>query len=136
MNAQKLIPHLRRHPLLFAYLFGSQGKGNVHPHSDIDIAAFVSPKLSPARRNDLRLTLASDLMEGLGRNDLDLVILNDAPPFLAFQAIQPGVVLFSRDELARTRYEARTMSLYFDRLHYFKKSADAMIARVAKKGLR
>jgi len=75
-------------------------------------------------------------MDGLGRNDLDLVVLNDATPFLAFQAIQPGVVLFSRDELARTRYEARTMALYFDRLHYFKKSADAMIARVSKKGLR
>ena len=136
MNTQKLIPLLQRHPLLFAYLFGSQGKGNIHPRSDIDIAAFFPPKFSKARRDDLRVRLASDIMDGLGRNDLDLVVLNDAPPFLAFQAIQPGVVLFSRDELARTRYEARTMSLYFDRLHYFKKSADAMIARVSKKGLR
>lgn len=134
MNTKKLIPLLQKHPLLFAYLFGSHGKGNAGPRSDVDIAAFFSPKLSKVRRDALRLSLASDLMDGLGRNDLDLVVLNDATPFLAFQAIQPGVVLFSRDELARTRYEARTMSLYFDRLHYFNKSADAMIARVAKKG--
>ncbi|MBK8869756.1 MAG: nucleotidyltransferase domain-containing protein [Elusimicrobia bacterium] len=136
MDAQKLIPLLQRHHLLFAYLFGSQAKGTVTARSDVDIAAFFSPKLSPHRRDVLRLKLAADLMGGLGRNDLDLVVLNEAPPFLAFQAIQPGVVIFSRDELARTRFEARTMSLYFDRLHYFNKSADAMFARVAKTGLR
>jgi predicted nucleotidyltransferase len=136
MDYRKLTPILKRHPLLFAYLFGSQAKGGVTSRSDVDVAAYVSPNVSASRRSDVRLSLSSELMRVLRRDDLDLVILNEAPPFLAFQAIQPGVVLFSRDELARTRFETRTMSRYFDRLHYFKKSADAMISRVARKGLR
>lgn len=126
----------RRHPILFAYLFGSQAKGRVSISSDVDIAAFLSPDLSSAQQGDLRLSLASDLTSALKRDDLDLVILNSAPPFLAFQAIHPGVLLYSRDELARTRFEARTLSMYFDRLHSFQKSADAMIRRVAQRGLR
>lgn len=136
MNKKSLRSVFRRHPILFAYLFGSQAKGRVAASSDVDIAAFLSPDLSPAERGDLRMSLASDLMGALKRDDLDLVILNGAPPFLAFQAIQPGVLLYSRDDLARTRFEARTLSLYFDRLHSFQKSADTMIRQVAHRGLR
>lgn len=136
METARLTPVLRRHPLLFAYLFGSQAKGTTSSRSDVDIAAFYSPKISADKRNALRFSLASDLMGALHRDDLDLVVLNEAPPFLAFQAIHPGKVIFSRDELARTRFEARTLSLYFDRLHYFQKSADTMLKRVARKGLR
>lgn len=136
MKIKRLAPCLKRSPLLFAYLFGSQAKGGTTPRSDVDIAAYFPPSLSKARQSELRLSLTSELMSVLKRDDLDLIVLNEAPPFLAFQAIQPGVVLFSRDELARTRFEARTMSLYFDRIHYFKKSADAMISRLARKGLQ
>lgn len=136
MKIAGVAPVLRRHPLLFAYLFGSQAKGRASSRSDVDIAAYFSPKISADRRSALRMSLASDLMGALRRDDLDLVILNEAPPFLAFHAIRPGKVIFSRDELARTRFEARTMSLYFDRLHYFQKSADTMIERVARKGLQ
>jgi predicted nucleotidyltransferase len=136
METVGLTPIFCRHPLLFAYLFGSQAKGRASSRSDVDIAAYFSPKISADRRSALRMSLASDLMGALRRDDLDLVLLNEAPPFLAFQAIRPGKVIFSRNELARTRFEARTMSLYFDRLYYFQKSADTMIRRVARQGLQ
>lgn len=40
-------------------------------------------------------------MAALGRNDVDLVLLNDAPPLLYHRVLRDGVRLLSRD-LAKT----------------------------------
>jgi len=47
---------------------------------DIDIAVFVSGEVMKSGPFRYRLRLISDLMSALGRNDVDLVLLSQAPP--------------------------------------------------------
>jgi predicted nucleotidyltransferase len=103
----------RDQPVVFAYLFGSRASGQDRTGSDWDVAVYVEPALDPAARFELRLTLGARLEAGL-REEVDLVVLNDAPLQLAGRIIQSRTVIYSRDEPARVRYESLTMRMFMD----------------------
>ena len=43
---------LRRNPdIIFAYLFGSYGKGRIHPLSDVDIAVYLKENIDFFEKN-------------------------------------------------------------------------------------
>lgn len=68
--------------LVSAYLFGSVAEGSSHRESDVDVGVVLRRSLLPDRlaRSQERVRLLSGLMEATGRNEIDLVVLNDAPP--------------------------------------------------------
>jgi predicted nucleotidyltransferase len=99
------------YPLIAAYLFGSQASGATSPLSDVDIAVVLGPDATSA--GAIQVTLISDLMLALHRSDIDVVILNTAPPLLKQRAIS-GRLLYCRDELARVRFEVAARHEYFD----------------------
>jgi len=101
-----------------AYLFGSVARGRSGSLSDIDIAVLVdsesADRNAQAAGYGLRAEYISDLMGILHTNDVDLVLLNQAPPLLAHEVLEDGFILFCRNEdlrveLARlvTRIAAR-----------------------------
>lgn len=47
---------------------------------------------------------------------MDLVILNDAPIELKYKVIAAGKVIFQKNSIVRTEFEAVTLSQYFDYL--------------------
>jgi len=47
---------------------------------------------------------------------VDLVILNDAPIELKYKVIATGKVIFQKNSIVRTEFEADTLSQYFDYL--------------------
>lgn len=97
----------------FAYLFGSQATGKSGPLSDLDIAVYLD------RRTDrwkYRLTLMEKLSKLLKRDDVDVVILNDAPPLLANEVTRCGTVL-KDDRAKRIPFEAGIMKAYLDTAH-------------------
>jgi predicted nucleotidyltransferase len=106
------------HQVSFAYLFGSRALGKARPGSDRDIAVRFRSHTSKSRRFDLRLKLWNRLSDVWPRETIDLIDLDEAPLLLQFRAIQPGKLLFSQNELERVRFEASTMSQYFDRKYY------------------
>ena len=63
-----------------AYLFGSRARGNARPNSDVDVAVLLDGGVDTHRRQ-------LDLMATLGAN-VDLVILNDAPPALGYRVLR------------------------------------------------
>lgn len=69
--------------LISAYLFGSVASGRAHRESDVDLAVLLDRQVypTPQQRFDLRLRLIGRLQSAIGR-DVDLVVLNDAPPQL------------------------------------------------------
>ena len=97
-------------------VFGSRVKGRAGPLSDVDVAVL------PASRNlEERLLLACDLAalvsEAFGVSDdrVDVVFLDeDPPPWLLFEALVKGAVVYcaDRDLLAGLRLKA--MSEYLD----------------------
>ncbi len=93
----------------FAYLFGSVAQGAARPGSDVDIAVLTRPRgtlLDDARLQD-------ELAAALGRDDVDLLVLDDAPLWLRYRVVA-GKVVFSRDERCRIAFREWTEKEFLD----------------------
>lgn len=97
-----------------AYIFGSVAQGRTRPDSDIDIAVLLDRPPANARALRYRLTLAGELGAALQRNDVQLVILNDAPPLLAHRVLSRGILVFERSRAGRVRFQVATARRYED----------------------
>ena len=71
-------------------------------------ALVLSAKGLPPLRLLVIFMWGSFLMRSAG------VILNDAPPDLAYPVLRDGLVLLERDRAARLQFEVRTRNRYFD----------------------
>lgn len=97
-----------------AMLIGSQGRGDPGPLSDVDIAVWHDPDLDSRGRFELQLSLASDAGRALATDEIDVVLLNDAPPLMRHRAIREGKRLAERDRDERVRLETRAILDYLD----------------------
>ena len=83
------------------WLYGSQAKGTAHEHSDIDIAiAFKNFNLSDLDRK-LRpheLTLIWSDQLNLPEGKLSIVDINTIPVYLAFNVVEYGRVICSKNK--------------------------------------
>lgn len=104
----------RRPEVLEAYLFGSRGRGDASPDSDVDVAVFVDRAALPEAPFGYVAELTTELIRALGRNDVDVVLLNDASPLLYHRVLRDGRRLLSRDLVATTRREGYALSRYCD----------------------
>ena len=123
MDATAPDPHLieclvelldSREEILEAYLFGSHARGQAQPHSDVDVAVYVDMARADDTGYGYRANLTTDLMAGLGFNDVDVVVLNRVPPLLYHRVLRDGVRLLARDLPATTTREGRAVSRYCD----------------------
>ena len=76
-----------------------------------------------------RLKLMADLGSALHRSDVDVVILNEAPPLLAHRVLSKGKLIFERSASLRVRFQVNAANRYADltpmfetQIHYLKKS--------------
>jgi uncharacterized protein len=104
----------RETPVIFAYLFGSQTTGRTHARSDVDVAVYVELANGEQPGLDLTLDLIGKFETAAHLGNVDLVVLNAAPLCLAGRIIQQRVVLYSRDEPARVRFESLKLREFFD----------------------
>lgn len=114
-----------------SYLFGSHALGRAHGDSDVDVGVVFDAARLPDRsaRSHRAVRLGSELIAALHRNDVQVVVLNDAPPELAAKAVSEGRRLYCRDEEA-DRIFVRDVLLrhadlrpYLDRMRRIKLSA-------------
>jgi predicted nucleotidyltransferase len=104
----------RRPEIQAAYIFGSVAQSRARPDSDIDIAVLLAKVIPAGRALGYRLRLAADLGAALHRSDVQLVILNDAPPLLAHRVLSQGVLVHERGHAARVRFHVQTARRYAD----------------------
>ena len=103
-----------REDILEAYLFGSHARGRTRTDSDVDVAVYVDPACADEGHFGYRAELTTDLMVALGTNDVDVVVLNDAPILLYHRVLRDGVRVLSRDLRATTTRAGQALSRYFD----------------------
>jgi uncharacterized protein len=103
-----------REGVLLAYLYGSHARGTAGPLSDVDVALLLEGEPSAQECFQARLAVTGALMDLLRRDDVDVVVLNEAPPALAFRVIRDGVLLYSRSDVVRREYVARVTIEYLD----------------------
>ena len=97
--------------IAYALLFGSSVKGTTHFGSDVDVA------IGMIHRRPLDLMeiggLRSRLEAAVGR-PVDLVILDEAPPGLAYRVFRDGRLVFARDGQSLAARRARAVLEYID----------------------
>ncbi|MBA3421620.1 MAG: nucleotidyltransferase domain-containing protein [Thermoleophilaceae bacterium] len=97
-----------------AYLFGSQARGEAGPLSDVDLAVWLDPSLERERRWRRQLELIGLGTSTLRTNEVQVIVLNDAPPLLAHRVLRDGIVLADSDPFQRVRFETGAIIRYLD----------------------
>ena len=118
--------------LISAYLFGSHAAGRAHRESDVDVGVCLDRRVLPERaaRFELRVRLTSDLIHAVRCNDVDVVVLNDAPPLLARRVLRHGMNLvraspdLDRDFYRDVQIRVADLAPFLDR--YRRLTADAL----------
>lgn len=118
--------------ILLAYLFGSYARGEANALSDIDVGLLLSEGMSAQERFERRLTIGLDLQRSFQRNDVDVVILNDAPLALAYRVLRDGQLLGCRDEDVRIQYSATIVSRYLDFKPFIERHHQAILERAQR----
>ena len=116
VNIEDLIPkaltYLQSMPdILFAYLFGSFGRGKRLPLSHVDIAVYLK---EPTVVQEKKMEILGALIDILQTDEIDLVVLNNAPLPLRRRILESKKVVVDREPFLRHHYESLTMREYFD----------------------
>lgn len=98
-----IVAVLRTAGARFAFVFGSRATGTETPASDVDVAAWWGGEHPAPWELDLP-------------EHTDLVVLDDAPWWLAGRVAMRGRLLFDDDPAARVRWQAETRLRYLDDL--------------------
>lgn len=96
-------------------MFGSHALGRAQSHSDVDVAVYVDPNVS-AGAYGYAAELTSCLIQALGTNAVDVVVLNQATPLLYHRVLRDGHRILSRNLRATTTREGYALSRYWDYL--------------------
>lgn len=116
-----------------AYLFGSQATGRAQSHSDIDVAVCIDGSRQGGAGYGYAAELTAYLMSALGSNDVDVVILNEAPPALYHRVLRDGRRILARDPRATAAREGYALSRYCDYLPQLAKIEAARRAAAARR---
>ena len=95
----------------YALLFGSVARGRDHARSDVDIAIGLRPG---ARLTTHELGDLASRLESVAGRAADLVLLDDAPPALAYRVFRDGRILFDSDRHALVARKASAILEYLD----------------------
>jgi hypothetical protein len=97
--------------VIFAYLFGSLAKGKVNPLSDIDLAFYLKRGANFTKE---KMVILNELIDILGTEEIDLVILNTAPLTLKARIVENKKILVDKDPFLRHSFESLVLRKYFD----------------------
>ncbi len=95
-----------------AYVLGSVARGTAGPSSDIDVAVLLDHGSDGEHLDAVR-----EAIERVCRREVDLIDLRSAPPLLRREVLREGVLVVSRDERERGRFEMQALAEYLDTQH-------------------
>jgi predicted nucleotidyltransferase len=112
MRLSDLGQALERCPaVVFAYLFGGAGRGDLTPLSDVDVAVYLDESAVPV---DARLEVVGVVTSHLGTDEVDVVVLNSAPTALAGRILGSRRVILDREPFRRHRFESLALRQFLD----------------------
>ena len=117
MRRARLVENVRRtlgtdQRVVAIYLFGSRGRGDERPDSDVDLGVlFAEP---PLPRLDGPVAELESRLEALLGLTVQLIALNTAPPDLVHRVLRDGEIVCDADPARRIRFEVKARNEYFD----------------------
>jgi predicted nucleotidyltransferase len=117
-----------------AFLFGSHARAAAHRESDIDVAVLLDRGCFPDRRARFaaRLHLTGWLIAETHCNEVDVVILNDAPPLLSRHIVTSAVRLFCADEVVMHGFYRDALLRAADVAPFLQRMAKIKLAALAR----
>jgi len=97
--------------VIFAYLFGNLAKDIVNPLSDIDIALYLKRGTNFTKE---KMSILQNLIDLLGTEEIDLVLLNTAPLTLKARIVENKKILVDKEPFLRHSFESLVLREYFD----------------------
>lgn len=130
INIKLLEENLGELKIGIVYLFGSQIHGYTTPLSDIDIGVvFMNPD---ALKDSINLyTKLYDVFTDIfpGRQEVDIVLLQQTSPVFQYQVIKHGKVLYHCDPAFRANYEEQVTKEYIDFEPVLHQFSEALLLR-------
>jgi predicted nucleotidyltransferase len=113
-----------------AYLHGAHARGTQTHLSDVDIAVL----LDGAAAGDIhaRLDILASMQDACGREDIDLLILNEAGPIIKNRVIRYGRLIFERSQRERMRFEETVIKEALDFQYFSRQYDDALFQQLSK----
>lgn len=105
---------VRQDDVSFALVFGSVATGRDTPISDIDIAVYFKEKKEALRLGERQIDCICALMRICKFSKVDVVVLNLANPFLGFQVIKYGRLIYAEDVRVFYKFKAAALGRYQD----------------------
>ena len=124
----------KRPEVLLGYLFGSHAAGRAHRESDVDVAVLLDRAHCGTERErfDLRVELSADLVAALHCNEVDLVVLNDAPPLFARRIVYEGKLLHCVDPAAEHAFRRDVQMRAADLAPFLERARKARLAALRR----
>lgn len=107
-----------RHGVVALYLHGSAARGQMRPNSDVDRAVLLSSRRSWREEDTLVEELRTLLQSRFEGRELDIKLLNEAPPAFQYQVIKDRHLLWEGDPTGRVGFERRLLNEYLDDRYY------------------
>lgn len=89
--------------IIFAYIFGGLARGKQRPLSDVDIAVYLDVCNDKA---EAKLDIIGILSDALNTDEIDLVILNDAPISLVGRILKKKRLIVDKQPFIRHKFES------------------------------
>jgi hypothetical protein len=122
---KEVLPAIRRYDDVVAlYLLGSFAKKNVKPLSDIDFGVLLAKKLDREERFKIHLDLIGWFADILKTDEIDLILMNDAPLKFAHEIFKTGKLLYCGDENELIDFYEKTVKFYLD-FRFFRDQFDS-----------
>jgi uncharacterized protein len=129
-DIERIVNYFReRDELAALYLFGSSAKKRKTEESDIDIAVLIDESGSGRKYLERFRKEYYEASPGFSLGPIDIVILNTAPPFLKYQVLKRGRILFERGRKIRVKFTEKAITEYLD----YKPIQDIYLKAVARR---
>ena len=99
------------HRIAYALLFGSRARAQVTAASDLDIAIGLEPQAHMSLQALGELTADLEHASGIA---VDLLVVDEAPPALAYRVFAEGQLLLERNHRVLVERKARAILEYLD----------------------
>ncbi|MBN2372571.1 nucleotidyltransferase domain-containing protein [bacterium] len=116
--------------IICLYAFGSLASATLKPLSDLDFGVLLSYRLDRMERFRRHLDLIGILNRIFKTDEIDLILMNDAPIRFSYNIIKNGRILFCRDKLALIDFHNKTIMQHLD-FKYIRESFDRYFLKKA-----
>ena len=106
------------------YSFGSLVKKELRPLSDLDFGILLAGNLNKNQRFKKYLDLINGFDDVFKTDEIDLVLMNDAPAGFNYNIFKSGKLLYVRDKSGLSDFQERIIKEYLD-FKYFRDEFDS-----------